>query len=289
MSRKKAIVRLRGGLGNQMFQYAFCEYLRQMDIDVCVDNSEDKCFQCHDGFEVEYIFRIKENKASFWEICSYADYIPIVLRTRFSFNWFLKMTKYETAKVEKYGHKSTHFCELGGCFLSSKDILKLFTTSKTIYFDGYWILPQYVNEIDYIKYFSIKQEYISKYKKYFDQIPSKKNTCSVHIRRGDYVGTKLDICDKNYYDNAMRQINNNVKDVIYFVFSNNIEEAETIIDRAENVEFIDTSNLGTAGVDLIMMSQCKHNIIANSTYSWWGQKLNTYKDKIVIAPEGYLN
>jgi len=107
----------------------------------------------------------------------------------------------------------------------------------------------------------------------------------VHIRLGDYQKLEhiyVPLLKTGYYNNAINFINTNVKgDKTYLVFSDNIEMCQQIFKGSDNFIF---ASGGSPEQDMCMMSKCDHNIIANSSFSWWGGWLNKNKDKKVIAP-----
>lgn len=123
----------------------------------------------------------------------------------------------------------------------------------------------------------------------------KENAVSVHIRRGDYISERYapyygNICTEKYYKNALKYMEAHVEDCKFYVFSDGIEEIEKC-HRMDNVVYIKRSMFDDYEdwYDMYLMSICKHNIIANSTFSWWGAWLNRYDDKIVIAPQRWIN
>lgn len=122
-----------------------------------------------------------------------------------------------------------------------------------------------------------------------------KNAVGVHIRRGDYLeGNNAwlygDICTPTYYKKAIEYIQANTDNVIFCFFSNDIEWVKNKY-RYENAMFISETMFidYQDWYDMYLMSQCKHNIIANSTFSWWGAWLNQNPEKIVIAPKKWVN
>lgn len=122
-----------------------------------------------------------------------------------------------------------------------------------------------------------------------------KNTIGIHIRRGDYLeGNNSfvygNICTQLYYSQAIVYMKNCVNDAIFCFFSNDINWVKTEY-RDENAIFIDNTLFGKYAdwYDMYLMSQCKHNIIANSSFSWWGAWLNQNPKKIVIAPKKWIN
>jgi hypothetical protein len=116
------------------------------------------------------------------------------------------------------------------------------------------------------------------------------NSVSVHVRRGDYVDHTLlgGICDLSYYENARTMIDAMVPDPVYIVFSNDIGWCKENLGF-KNVFFSEGNSGSDSAADLHLMSKCKHNIIANSSFSWWGAWLNCSEEKIVIAPNRWIN
>lgn len=116
------------------------------------------------------------------------------------------------------------------------------------------------------------------------------NAICVHIRRGDYVSNSknaaLVVCDEAYYQNAMKYMKKHVSNPVFYVFSDSNDEIEWIKQNYQlgdyNVRYVTLNNPDYE--ELRLMYHCKHFIIANSTFSWWGAYLSDTKDKIVIAP-----
>jgi len=109
------------------------------------------------------------------------------------------------------------------------------------------------------------------------------NAVSIHVRRDDKVNSKKHYAlDLDYYKQAMKLIESQTKNIEYFVFSDDLEYCKEIFKNA-NMRFLHYNTV----FDLILQSYCKHNIIANSSFSWWSAMLNTNPDKIVIAPKKY--
>lgn len=150
--------------------------------------------------------------------------------------------------------------------------------------DGYFQSEKYF--IDYreeiLNLFSmpdnIKKYIDSKYKKILDG-----NTCSIHVRRGDYVEKQArhPLTNLSYFTNATAEIIKKYNDIKFIIFSDDIEWCKEAFDN-DDFTFIEGER---DYIDLYMMSLCKHNIISNSTFSWWGAWLNRNSDKTVIVPK----
>lgn len=113
---------------------------------------------------------------------------------------------------------------------------------------------------------------------------------SIHIRRGDYLNNYIhgNIANEIYFTNAISYINSLIKNPSYFVFSDDIEWCKQNLEFNNKVTFI-SGNEQCVEQDIILMSQCKHNIISNSSFSWWAQELNKNPNKIVVTPEYWFN
>ena len=150
------------------------------------------------------------------------------------------------------------------------------------HFHSYKYFEEYESEIKNLFECPIEtKEYIlKKYGKLLD-----KRTASIHIRRGDYVqffSKDYIILDKAYYERALDTLSNQFETV--FVFSDDIEWCKESFDGG-NFVFIENEK---DYIDLYLMSMCDHNIISNSSFSWWGAWLNQNKEKIVIAPKQWF-
>lgn len=125
-----------------------------------------------------------------------------------------------------------------------------------------------------------------------EKIRNNSNCVSIHIRRGDYVQLSSlygGICDMEYYTNAIEYVNGKM-DPHFIIISDDIEWVKENF-TFKDAEFItkDMFDDYQDWYDMYIMSQCHHNIIANSTFSWWGAWLNSYKDKMVICPSKWNN
>jgi len=149
---------------------------------------------------------------------------------------------------------------------------------------GYFQSEKYFkNNKDKILEFFIDDKTICGLKeRYGDNL--KTETCAIHVRRGDYL--KLlehhPTQDMNYYDKAVSYIG---KDKTFFIFSDDIEWCKENFKHLKNVVFVEGNE---DYEDLYLMSLCRNNIIANSSFSWWGSCLNKNKNKIVIAPKKWF-
>ena len=266
------VVKILGGLGNQMFQYAFYLSLANKFNNVKVDVSDFQDYELHNGLELESVFNIKLNKAS--------GFIIQLLNPSYR-TWFYRKLRRilnlkNTLVVEQ------HF------FSFDKDILN---DPKSRIYWGYWQSSQYFEHIaDQIREcFKFKKLLTGKNKSTMDMITALESV-SIHIRRGDYIGHDLlgGICDLDYYKEAISTIKARVSNPTFFIFSNDIEWCEENLN-IEDAHYISWNKNNDSYIDMQLMSRCKHNIIANSSFSWWGAWLNANENKIVVSPKKWTN
>lgn len=277
------IVRFRGGLGNQMFQCAFCEYLKRYNVEVYADLTEYTCVDCHNGYELEKIFGIELKKADIKSILKVADYIPVQVRGRIGFQLNKFFHILENEKTKKKGKKHTHIFQHEFDNMTENEKISLFKNNQDLYFDGYWDKKNYYNSVDYNRIFKFDKKQILKYQK---MIPSE-NSCAVHIRKGDYINTDFDVIGIEYYEKAMKYMKSKNEGIVFYIFSDDIVAAKQMLGENEIYRYIETDDDSNSGIDMLRMSLCENNIIANSTYSFWAAKLNENTNKLVVAPKRY--
>lgn len=116
------------------------------------------------------------------------------------------------------------------------------------------------------------------------EILDQDNTVSVHVRRGDYKQLN-NILDREYYSQAVKYVKTRITDPCFLVFSDDMEWVKKHLSLDGNVIFVNEDRKLADFEELMVMSRCRHHIIANSTFSWWGAWLNQDPDKMVIGPE----
>jgi len=266
------IVKLIGGLGNQMFQYALGRQLAEKHHgELLLDIS---------AFENHYkLHRYSLNHFNIDEkIVSQADldkFKPSGLN-KITDKLFGKTDKYQTIKELHF-----HFDP------------KILDLPDDIYLDGYWQSERYFKSIETIirKNFTLKQGNTELDQNSLGSIGGTESV-SLHIRRADYVTNQKTlnvhgVCSPEYYYSAIEQIQAGRQNLRLFVFSDDIKWAKTNLKFDLPATYIDHGPEKNYE-DLILMSRCKHNIIANSSFSWWAAWLNQNPDKIVIAPKNWF-
>jgi hypothetical protein len=266
------IVKILGGLGNQMFQYAFYLSLANRFKQVKADISRFESYSLHNGFELEKVFDIEVKKAS-------SFFIKIFDQTNNTWKY---------RKLRRITGAKNAICDEKKEFVFEKD---LFNNAKNLMYNGYWQNEKYFIEIsDKIRSAFTFRKPLGAQNLKISNLIQNTESVSLHVRRGDYVGHILlgDICDLSYYENAISLINSKVTKPIFFVFSNDIEWCKQNL-KIEPSNYISWNQGSDSYIDMQLMSLCKHNIIANSSFSWWAAWLNNNQNKIVIAPKSWTN
>lgn len=261
------IVRIVGGLGNQMFQYAYAKALERQGKEVKIDISAYATYKLHGGYQLgKYNIDLKSSTTK--ENSSY--YSNSLVRR------LLRKFGIDNVNIKKEEN-----------LLYNKHFLDI---EDNKYVSGYFQSEKYFRSIrkQLLKQFVIKEE-VSKYTQSIKRkILKSDESCSIHIRRGDFLNkTNLNIhgaCDAIYYENALKLMD---KGISYFIFSDDISWVKENLN-IENATYVDSIELRIPHEDIYLMSLCSHNIIANSSFSWWGAWLNENSEKIVIAPKRWF-
>lgn len=274
------IIQMAGGLGNQMFQYALYKQFESIGKNVKMDDEE--------GFREDAQrdpalapFGIEYRRASREEIMKITDSSPSL-----------------TAKVRRklFGRQKKSYFEENKRFQS-----KIFDWDE-IYLEGYWQSEKYFADVADV----LKQEYslenirkqkengygLSEQAEVMLQQIDETNSVSVHIRRGDYLLPENqtlfgNICTDEYYKKAIQEMKQKEPDCVFFLFTNDTAWAKEWLKETDII-LVDLPD-GKDYEELILMSRCKHNILANSSFSWWASYLNNNPRKKVLVPDKWLN
>ena len=272
------IVKILGGLGNQMFQYALYLALKEHfpDEEIKIDTSCFCAYPLHNGYELNKLFHIDAKEASFIEKAKIA--YPY-LNYRF---WQIAKRILPKRKSMLTEPKNEEFTT------------SVFTQNGNCYYDGYWQNEKYFVDVKEQLYEIFTPKVIDARNASFAKDLSACNSVSLHVRRGDYTKNPLygGICDGTYYINAIKKIESYIDVDVYCVFSNDIEWCKEILQKIignKTIRYVDWNTETNSYMDIYLMSHCRHNIIANSSFSWWGAWLNRSKDQIVISPKKWNN
>ena len=282
------IVRYRGGLGNQMFQYAFQLSLERTygKENVCADLNHYRLNREHNGYELEKAFGIQMRTAANRRIRRLSPYfvppdgyekIPNGIRNRLSpkfQHYFPKLKR----KKEGYYRQEYHS--------SYEPQVYSLDGEKDWYLDGLWqdlrYFQQYQEEVRAA--FSLDETcpMSGEDLKTLKEIENSESV-GVHVRRGDFVNSKFDICSPDYYWNAFERVEKELEHPHYFFFSDDPDFVEKQFAAIENKKVL-RHDASHSTVDLKMLASCRHAVLSNSTFAFWGAWLGTRGDRIVIAP-----
>jgi hypothetical protein len=269
------IVKIQGGLGNQMFQYAFAKSLSLKNKKaVFLDNTafDSNSFITKRDFKLE-IFNISLSLVS--------QNNQFVNRKFKNHQFFNKLQK---KVIKKWPFLSKKIRIEKSLEFDNKN-LNLYS-----YYEGYWQSEKYFKDfnIQIINDFAFKNINILERGIYVNDILST-NAVSIHVRRGDYVNNPVvnnfhGSLSTDYYEKAIKLVMDKVENPVFYVFSDDINWVQLNMFKTDDINliFVITSS---EEEDLFLMSKCKHNIIANSSFSWWGAYLNEYINKIIVAPK----
>lgn len=273
------VVKLMGGLGNQMFQYAAAKRLAHFhNTDVKLDLSFFE--KSKPGITPRSLVLQKTSiiilPATRCEILLFAGFPKSYVGRLFT--KMLRLTCLKRPRPTSFIEPHFHF---------APEVLDL---PDNTYLEGYWQSPSYFDEIADI----IQREFtVTHCLKGINletlHLIERSESVSIHIRRGDYTTNPNAMkfhgtCGIDYYQKCVVQIAEKVTNPHFFVFSDDPLWVRANLDFKHSTTIIDNNDQEHGYEDLMLMSLCKHNIIANSTFSWWGAWLNRNPGKIVMAP-----
>ena len=272
------IVNIAGGLGNQMFQYAFALGMKEKfnEEEIKIDISTFNGLKIERQYELGTVFDVQ------LPIATPKDLKKV---TRYSRN-----SKLRKLMRRVFGLKKTEYKE-PRLFTFWEDV---YSINGDCYYEGSWQNEAYFKDYKSIikNAFCFKKELDDKNKDILDGIQHT-NSVSIHVRRGDYLSIPFyqNICDEPYYRRAISYINENVEKPHFYIFSTDTEWCkENIVPILGAAPFtIIDWNVGLDSYkDMQLMSCCYHNIIAHSSFSWWAAWLNDNESKIVVTPKEWF-
>jgi hypothetical protein len=255
------IVKLQGGLGNQMFQYAFGKNIsnltnRKLILDLSFLNRRD--------FGPDFVYRDYDLDIFNLEDLSVVDFYD----------------KDYDLIVENFDPNST--------IESINSLIKEIIEKKadTIYLDGYWASPQYFSRVD----FTFREKCLEQSNNLLHDIQNT-NSVMLNIRRTDFLSNDFHgTYGKEYILRGINKLKSEFTDLSFYIFSDDIEWCENNLSDIPNSVIVNHDHKGDKFYNyLFLMSQCKHFIIPNSTFAWWAAYLSKSENKKVLYPEIWLN
>ena len=272
------IVRIDGGLGNQMFCYAFAIALqKKSNQPVYLDSHRYAFFPNHFGYELTSLFNIQLQEATQLQLWKVTNVPYNVLMSKI----LNLLPRRKTEIIEDY----------------QKYEKNLMVELKDGYYIGNWQCYKYFDDYkkDIQRAFSFKNRLDKRNAIFMSELLEQNNTVSLHIRRGDYLSDPkyCGICELDYYKQALEHARNFVKGRLHcIIFSNDINWCKQNIlplVYSDEVTFVDWNTGLDSHKDMRLMSACRVNIIANSSFSWWAAYLNKRDNHLVIAPRKWIN
>ncbi len=271
------IIQLKGGMGNQMFQYALYKQLKKLGRDVKIDDvngfiGDELRVPVLQNIGVEY------DRATPEEVIELTD---------------SRMDIFSRIRRMLTGRKTFRIDEESGMF--EPRILEV----ENAYLVGYWQSDKYFPDPDVIQ--ELRYEFEKRPQEIMQDSVSwttlqQVECCesvSLHVRRTDYIDKEHNhihnICSETYYKNAIAEVRNKYPNAVFFVFTDDKEWCKKHF-RGKNFFVVDLDEASKTDIaEMTLMSRCKHHIIANSSFSWWAAWLNDSPEKLIIAPNKWIN
>lgn len=274
------ILHIKGGLGNQMFQYAMGRTLQmkypgaKLLLDISEISKDTKRKFGLDAFkltrdvivtnDMRYLKCYKNQsvcRRRLWDYCPKLIFIYYLLKENIL--WWDELYYVKIPRIK-----------------------------DNVYVNGYWQSERFFEKCiqEILEDFEFKYSISEKNRQLAEKLLLKESVC-VHIRLGDYCYKGNEdylVCTPEYYKKCIYELLEEIPDVHFFVFSDEPERAKVMLHEIdEKITYVEKGNEDYE--ELQLMSLCKHFIISNSTFSWWAQYLSKYKNKIVYAPENWMN
>lgn len=278
----KILVNQKGGLGNQLFQYAAGLYFAKKygaNLEIIREPEERASSLGHPRRFLlsEFCISARMRDRIAWDrmMCSVA--------------WYKRPLAESARLISRTEFISQHF-STDNVFLSS---LPIAASTRKLYLNGYFQAYRYVQEVEQQlrTELRLREAPSGKNLETLNAIQACECSVSLHVRLGDYKvhseGTSL--LPITYYRGAIQAMNERLVNPTYFVFSDEIDSARECLPKLERMVFVDHNNEETAHEDLRLMSACQHHIIANSSFSWWGAWLDPNPGKHVVFPDRWFN
>jgi hypothetical protein len=272
-----------GGLGNQLFQYSYARALKELGYTVKLDI---QTFFEEDNYKPGTTFRN-------YLLDKFETTIPIINLYKSRYGFLLRgfNNKYVILRIP---FKLLFYFWYRCCIINydeqSRYNPRFLSLKKSCYVSGYFQNEQYFSAIRGIlkKEFRLKKDVSGNL--YVNLIKSRKNknTVAMHIRRGDYCGSGNEL-PPEYYKNAVDYLTNNIQgELVFFVFSDDMHYVKENITLPSQTVFVNEDHSLEDFEELMVMSECQHFIIANSSFSWWGAWLADNPQKIICAPRHWV-
>ena len=267
------IIHVMGGLGNQLYQYALSEKLKTLGKEVKLDVYAYKGAQGQERewrpLELEWLDGLQ------YEVCTEAERVAFLDSS-------MKLTDRLRRKLTGRKDKTVR---------ETSPYMPEIYEMDNVYLYGFWACERYYTDI-----LPLLQKKIifpgggshEERNRRTMEAMEQENAVSIHIRRKDYLTVAdgkryMGICTEAYYKSAVRYISERVENPVFYIFSDDTDYAREHYN-APNMHVVDWNTGRDSMYDMELMSHCRHNICANSTFSIWGARLNRHSGKIMIRP-----
>ena len=265
------VVKLTWGLGNQMFQYAAGRALAlRHQTQLLLDTR---------AFAKQSLREFSLDRFS----------IQVSVATAKDLHQWPSWSRKPSAWLQRLGISTNRYKQPTFSFDPSWNAV-----SDNTMIEGYFQSEKYFSEIKSI----LRQEFLPKSmptgaNRDFEMLITSTESVMIHIRRGDYVSNPKalkthGLCSISYYENALDQIYSKVKDPHFFIFSDDLDWVADNLHLRGDVAYV-SGNISFPEIDLYLMSRCKHFVLANSSFSWWGAWLGGDEKSMRIAPRPWFD
>lgn len=283
-------IRLKGGLGNQLFEYAAARYLQcklkseELVLDISEYNSDTLRKFSLDNFQIAPFKKQDINRRKpyikNWHVMILYQ-IDVLVNKQDTIQKRILFEKILKYPIQSIGIVKNSF--------SNDRYSRILLRNKNIYMSGYFQAEDFFPEFHQIlkKDLRIKKPLVGEKKVFLEKIINSNAVC-IHIRLGDYKRNKLHmVCTKKYYLQSVKVMKERYPDAVFFVFSDEIEVVKEECGFEEKFYY---EPIGCKDYETLeLMRSCKHFIMSNSSLSWWAQYLSTNIFKTVIAPDVWFN
>ena len=267
------------GLGNMMFNYGLVVAYRHLGIKSILFVSEANAH--HNGYELERVFP---------NVDPYRD---VSWLGKYYYKFLGELRKVKVTRKKQFPHHLLFFpfkrVYTPEAFIYYPDLLGLPEVNQ--YVLGAFQCYQYYEHCrpELLEAYRFDENKLSAQSKQMAERIRRSQSVSIHVRRGDYMTPYFydnlgSVCNEEYYKRAIEEIKKHVDSPSFFIFSDDKAYVKEHFDLPD-ATFVDFNSGTDSWQDMFLMSVCHHNIVANSSFSWWGAWLNQHADKVVIAPK----
>lgn len=260
---KMRLIKMTGGLGNQMFIYALYISMKQKGLDARIDLSDMMHYHVHHGYEMHRVFHLPQTELV----------LNQTLKKVLEFLFFKTvLERKQGGRLEPYFGRQTW---------------------PLVYYKGFYQNERYFKSCEA----EVRQAFRfdlslanAESLRLAERMDAEACAVSLHVRRGDYLQAKHwkntgSVCTLEYYQHAVDEVMRRLPEAHFYVFSDGMDWVKEHLRLPENTVYVDHNRGNDSWQDMMLMTHCRHNVVCNSTFSWWGAWLNPHADKQVFCPD----